>query len=135
MQKVGIDQRGEVAVPNNIHKAGWFVDSAKPGLPGLSVITGHLNGTQSDGVFARLDGLAVGDTFTVDRANGERLSYEVFTTKTVVNTDAVNELFSQDPSVSSQLNLITCAGSFNKRDRLYDKRVIVSAKLITALNL
>src|SRR5690606_1027811 len=60
IQKVGVDQNAEIAVPNNIHKAGWFVDSVLPGERGLSIIDGHLSGRQNDGIFKSLAKLEEG---------------------------------------------------------------------------
>lgn len=130
IQKVGIDQRGEVAVPNNIHLAGWFTQGAKPGEPGLSIIDGHVNGLSQKAVFASLPDIKVDDEFEVEQANTTILHYKVVSTKTVVASDAANFLFSQDPSISSQLNLITCIGTFDQKANTYNERFIVSAKLL-----
>lgn len=48
VQSVGKDQYSAVAVPNNIHMGGWFVDMALPGQPGLSIIDGHVTGRKND---------------------------------------------------------------------------------------
>lgn len=130
IQKVGIDQHGEIAVPTNINLVGWFIDGAKPGEPGLSIIDGHLDGTRGKGVFGQLTQLSAGDTIIVERANRQQLTFEVFATKTTSVADAPNWLFSQKPDVASQLNLITCAGAFDRQARSYDQRTIVSARLL-----
>jgi len=130
LQKVGIDQHGEIAVPSNIHVAGWFFDSAKPGKPGLSIIDGHLDGTREKGVFSRLAVVSVGDRFIIERGDKQILTFEVFLIKTVKEADAATILFSQDSATPSQLNLITCSGSFNKKSHNYNDRVIVSARFV-----
>lgn len=43
VQNVGVDQNQQIAVPNNIHIAGWFIDSVRPGESGLSIIDGHVS--------------------------------------------------------------------------------------------
>lgn len=134
IQKVGIDQHGQVAVPTNINLVGWFVDGAKPGEPGLSIIDGHLDGVRGRGVFGRLAQLAPGDTITVERADKQQLAFEVFATKTTSVAEAPNWLFSQKPGIASQLNLITCAGTFDKQARNYDQRTIVSARLVEQIH-
>src|SRR4051812_44501719 len=44
VQKMGIDQHGQVAAPNNVNLAGWYIHSLKPGEAGLSIIDGHVDG-------------------------------------------------------------------------------------------
>lgn len=127
IQKVGVDQNQEIAVPTNIHIAGWFVDSVKPGQPGLSIIDGHINGRGSDGIFVNLEKLKKGDTYTVEFGDGTSKEFKVTDVTSVETKDAPSVLFSQDPNNSSQLNLITCGGNFDTNSRSYDKRVIISS--------
>jgi len=129
IQKVGVDQNKQIAVPNNIFFAGWFSETAKPGQKGLSIIDGHVNGRENDGIFKNLGKMKVGDSFSVQLGDDSVKNYEVIKTVTVNTADAANELFSQDPKVTSQLNVITCGGTFNRTTKQYDKRIIVSAKL------
>lgn len=128
MQKVGVDQNKQVAVPNNIHIAGWFVDSAKVGENGLSIIDGHVDGLSSGGVFSKLNDVKIGDKIAIERGDGRIINYEVIASKTVPLADAQSVLYSQDPSVTSQINLVTCVGNYDKTAKTYDHRVIVSAK-------
>lgn len=127
IQKVGIDQNQEVAVPTNIHIAGWFVDSVKPGQPGLSIIDGHINGRGSDGIFVNLEKLKRGDIYTIEFGDGTSKQFKVTDTTSVDTLDAASVLFSQDPDNPSQLNLITCGGNFDTTSRSYDKRVIIAS--------
>mgnify|MGYP001206387490 CR=1 FL=1 len=130
IQKVGVDQNNQVAVPTNIFLVGWFVDSSKPGENGLSIIDGHVDGrTVKDGVFARLSELKIGDNIKIILGDDTEKSFVVNSAVTVPNDDALAVLFSQDPTVPSQLNLVTCGGSFDKTAGTYNKRVIVSARL------
>ncbi len=129
IQRVGVDQFSQVAVPTNINLAGWFTHSNSPGEVGLSVIDGHVNGKGRDGVFAKLAQVKVGDVITVILANGtERTFHAVYVTN-VPTTDAANQLFSQLPGVKSQLNLITCGGVYNPAVKDYTERTIVGAAL------
>lgn len=129
IQKVGVDQHRAIAAPNNVHLAGWFVDSVKPGQKGLSIIDGHVNGRTQDGVFKNLSRVRSGDLVTVTEAGGKKYTYKVFKTTTLPNKKAAEALFQQDPSVASQLNLITCAGQYDGKTRTYTDRVIVYASL------
>lgn len=129
IQRMGVDQNNEIAVPTNIHLAGWFAESSQPGQKGLAIISGHVSGLTSPGVFDKLDKLQPKDRFQIIRGDDSKLEYEVLATKTLRESDAVAAIFSQDPSIKSQVNLVTCTGTFNSETSRYDKRIVVSAQL------
>ncbi len=131
IQQVGVDQNKQVAVPTNVHMAGWFVDTVRPGQAGLAVIDGHVDGLTTGGIFRNLKKLKVGDQFSVTLGSGYTIYYAVTSVAAIDAGDAVSPLFSQDPSVASQLNLITCGGTFNTTTKTYDHRIIVTAKVLT----
>jgi len=129
--QVGVDQNGAIAVPNNIYTAAWYVKSVLPGQPGLSIIDGHISGYYNqDAIFQHLDRLRAGDTFSVTLGSGQVLQYQVTKEQSVPLASAVSVLLAKDPAITSQLNLITCGGHYNKQTKLYDHRIIVSAKLL-----
>ena len=129
VQKMGVDQNMQIAVPSNIHLAGWFVDSVQPGKNGLSIIAGHVSGPTQDGVFKQLNQLEKGDSFKVELGNGKILNYKVIDNTDVKVEDSANILFSQDPAVKSQVNLITCGGEFDRSQDQYKNRIIISGEL------
>jgi LPXTG-site transpeptidase (sortase) family protein len=128
VQKVGVDKNQQIAVPNNIHIAGWFADSVKVGEKGLSIIDGHVDGLTTGGVFKELSQLKSGDSIKIEKGDGSLVSYEVMQNITVPLNESAGVLYSQDPKVESQLNLITCIGNFDRNSQTYDKRIIVTAK-------
>ncbi len=130
IQNVGVDQNNEIAVPNNVHIAGWFVDSVRPGQQGLSIIDGHVSGRTTDGIFKALPNVAEGAEIIVEFGNGQAKIFRVLDVATVPVAEAPGVLFSQNPSVSNQLNLITCVGAFDRQTGRYQDRVIVSAELV-----
>ncbi len=130
IQKVGVDQNSQIAVPTNINLTGWFVEGARPGEAGLSVIDGHFDGYSSDGVFARLTEVKADDEVRIEMGNGEMRTFRVKRVTTVKTEAAAAELFSQDPTISSQLSLITCGGAFDDSKRSYDQRIIVVTERI-----
>ncbi len=130
VQKTGVDQNRQIAVPTNIHLAGWFADSQKPGQPGLSIIAGHVSGMQNDGVFRKLSHLSVGDSFEIEVGSGRALSYTVLGTVERNVEDAGSALFAQNPAITTnQVNLITCSGTYNQHTKTFDKRLIVTGGL------
>ena len=131
IQNVGIDQFGAVAVPTNIHVAGWYINSVRPGESGVSIIDGHINGNfTNDGIFQHLDQLRPGEVVTITRGNGAVLRYEVTSVQSVALEQAAEALFSKETSIKSQLNLITCGGRWNDKIKQFDHRIIVTSKLV-----
>ena len=130
LQNVGVDQHREVAVPNNIHMGGWFVDSVRPGEKGLSIIDGHLNGNSQDGIFINLEKVKSGDVYTIEFGDGSKKQFRIKDMRAVDLKEAASVLFSQDPGITNQLTLITCGGTYDQQARLYDKRVIVTSELV-----
>ena len=129
IQKIGLNQQNAVSVPNNIHYAGWFVDSVLPGEIGLSIIDGHVSGRFRDGIFKNLHKLAPGDNFDIVFGDGSKKSFSVVEVSTKPEAEAAEKLFYKEPSIERQLNLITCGGTFDKQKQTYSDRVIVVAVL------
>lgn len=129
VQRMGVDQNKKMATPNNIHLTGWFVDTQQPGQNGLSVIAGHVTGVKGDGVFKNLNKLKTGDTFTVENGDGTVKNFKVIDVKQAKESESADYLFSQQPNIKSQLNLVTCGGKFNSSTRQYEDRIIVISEL------
>lgn len=129
IQKAGVDQNKQIAVPNNVHLAAWFADSVLPGKKGLSIIDGHVSGKKTDGIFKNIKSLTKGDAFQVELGNGKELQYKVLETVELKESQSASYLFSQNPKVVSQLNLITCGGNFDRATNQYPNRIIVAAEL------
>lgn len=128
MQKVGVDQYGQMAAPTNVHLAGWYVNSLLPGQSGLSVIDGHVDGyAHNQGIFGSLNKLKAGDVFTVTFGNGSKKSFAVKSLQLVDAGNVPSVLFAHDPTIASQLNLITCGGDYDSVSHTYDKRTIVTS--------
>ena len=50
--------------------------------------------------------------------------------KELKESESAAYLFSQNPEITSQLNLITCGGKFDKASSSYENRVILASKLL-----
>lgn len=133
VQRVGLTKEHAVGVPNNIHIAGWFIDSVTPGQPGLSIIDGHVGGVYtSDAIFKRLSELSVGATFRIEFGDLSIKEFAVVETKTLPEERAAEALFFKEPSIAAQLNLITCGGRYDTKRETYEERVIVVSRLINS---
>lgn len=130
IQKVGIDQNNQIAVPNNIYKVGWYVNSVKPGDRGLSIIAGHLNGRTRNAIFYELNKVKVGDEILITYGDNSIRKFQVVETKSVVLEESFNILFAKKKDIPNQLNLISCTGTYIPDQKTYDHRMIVITKFI-----
>ena len=130
IQQVGVDKQNRMVAPGNVHMAGWYAKGSLPGDPGLSIIDGHVNGVYAKGVFYNLGKLKKDDTFNVTFGDKSVRNFKVKTVTTVSAQDADSALFVKDSTVAKQLNLITCAGKYNKSTKTYDARVIIVAERV-----
>jgi len=117
-------------VPTNIFLAGWFVDSVKPGQKGNSIIDGHVDGYHHDGIFKNLSKLKKGNRYTVVNGDDSTQTFEVVSVQSVPVEQAAGAIFSHDPSIKSQVTLVTCGGTFNEQKRAYSERLIIISKKI-----
>lgn len=130
IQKVGVDQNNAIAVPSNVHLAGWYVNSPLPGQNGVSIIDGHVLGRYVDAIFTNLKDIREGEIVRIQFGDMSWKEFEVVEVLDVSSEEANTKVFEQLTGVESQLTLITCGGNFDKALQTYDRRVLVRAKLI-----
>lgn len=125
VMQMGVNADNSMQSPININDVGWFMLSAKPSDSGAVVIDGH-SGLNSEGVFGKLDSLAVGDTISLEIGKGEVYKYEV---RKVVVTPLkdldMSTLLKTYDGAEQGLNLISCVGNYIAQDKTFDKRVSV----------
>lgn len=130
IEEVGVDKDGNMDIPKDFNNTAWYSPGTKPGEKGSAVIDGHVD--TPDGkpaVFAKISTLNAGDKIEVIDKNNLKHVFEV--TKVIDYTLAtipLEEIFSSNTEAS--LNLITCAGKFDKNKKMYDKRTVVYSKLV-----
>lgn len=129
VQHVGVNAKGNMAVPTNYTDTAWYENGPAPGDRGSAVIAGHVNnGLGLSGVFEHLKDLTVGDDIYIERADGEEVHFVVIGSRVYPYTDAPEEVIF-NPSGSARLNLITCDGSWVQEDKTYDQRLVVFTRL------
>jgi hypothetical protein len=133
LQRLGKEQDGTVAVPGGRHKwdeAGWYAGEGgtRPGDPGSAVLLGHVDSRAGPAVFYRVRELRRGDQIKVVRADGSVVRFTVDRVerypKTRFPTDDVYY-----PTLTPQLRLVTCGGTFDYQRHSYRSNVIVFASL------
>jgi len=125
---VGVDARGEMAVPEDVKETGWYRFGPAPGsATGSSVVSGHVDDKlQGRGAFYRLVDLAVGDPVVVTTAAGADLAFRVSAVRRIPkSTLPVDELFARDGP--PHLTLVTCGGAFDRALGSYRDNVVVTA--------
>lgn len=129
VKPMGLDGKGRIGAPANVHHAGWFTGSAKPGQPGAMIVDGHLSSWETAGIFYDLKKLKTGDIITIERGDGKKFDYKVAKTQTYAadNVDMGAVLQPINPGKFG-LNLITCAGNVIKGTNDFDKRLVVFAE-------
>ena len=125
---LGLDANGELQVPQDPARAGWFSRGAAPGALGPAVIAGHVTWNGAREVFYRLGTLRPGDRVDVTRRDGRTA---VFTVSRVARFPK-----SQFPTQSvygainyAGLRLITCGGTYDAARHTYLDNVVAFARL------
>lgn len=126
---LGLEESGEIAVPDSYTEVGWYQFSPTPGQLGPSVVLGHVDSKSGPAVFFSLGQVKVGDAIYVDREDGtvaefavtllERYDQAAFQTNKVYgNIDHAG------------LRLITCSGTFLRGKQRYTHNLVVYARLV-----
>lgn len=131
VEQVGLTPDRAMDVPQGWMNAAWYMHGARPGEVGNSVIAGHLD-TSSGGpaVFWDLRVLVPGDEVTVTYERGDRFTFVVEGMREFeynAEGEAIDMVFG--PSLSENLNLITCQGAWDRTQATYDKRLVVFTRL------
>ncbi|WP_146846073.1 class F sortase [Cellulomonas terrae] len=128
---VGVRDDGEMEIPEDADRAGWYRFGPAPADPaGATVVAAHVDSVQTGvGQFARLRDVAVGAAVTVTSADGSPHEYRVVTVEKVPKDGApVDQWF--DRSGAPRLVLVTCGGTFRRDIGHYTDNVVVTAEPI-----
>ena len=126
--RLGLEPGGEMAVPSDFGRAGWFAEGPAPGQVGPAVIAGHVDSRTGPAVFYRLRDLRPGDQIRVVRADASPLRFVVEGARSYPKdgfpTDAVF-----GPVPGAALRLVTCTGDFDRARGSYRDNLVVFARL------
>jgi hypothetical protein len=124
----GVDERGGMAIPHDIHTVGWYRFGVGPGAStGSAVLAGHVDDhIQGYGAFHRLAHLAVGNPVQVTLTDGRVLTYKVSAVEHVAKALLpAGKIFARDGP--PRLTLVTCGGAFDRAVGGYVDNVVVTA--------
>jgi sortase (surface protein transpeptidase) len=129
---VGVEDDGEMEVPEDVGDIGWYRHGPAPGEPGAAVVAGHVDSReQGRGAFFDLRRVDVGARVEVTDSNGDVQRFEVVARRTYDKaTLPADELFSR--TGPSQLVLITCGGDFDREAGSYRENVVLYAQPVAS---
>lgn len=129
IEAVGKGADGQVGVPKAKENVAWYSPGVTPGEQGNAVIAGHLDSRVGPAVFWRLRELKAGDSIVVIDSDDVERTFEVTEVASYRWNEApLARIFGFD--LERDLNLITCAGQFSRRDANYSKRLVVYTRLV-----
>jgi sortase (surface protein transpeptidase) len=129
VEQVGVDKDNNMDIPKDPANAAWFKPGTVPGNVGNAVMDGHLDwyGVK-EAIFFHLEKLRPGDRVYVRDDKGVDRAFVITSnTSCIFNRCPLTDIFG--PTTSTRLNLITCAGNFNRSTQNYDKRTVVYSEL------
>ncbi len=126
---LGLKTDGTMQTPNNGVDVGWYKYAPTPGESGPAVVAAHVDTKAGPAVFARLDELAPGDTFAIDRADGTTATFVVTEVKQYPQSNfPTEEVYGNIDHAG--IRLITCAGTFSRDAGRYSHNTIVFGSLL-----
>ena len=125
---VGVAPDGQMAIPEDVDRLGWYRFGPVPGEDGSAVVAGHVDDREQGlGALAPLREASVGTEIVVTDAAGTTTRWRVVSreliTKQVLPLD---RLFAR--TGPPRLTLITCGGPFLPEFRSYRDNVVVVAE-------
>ncbi|MGD9694195.1 MAG: sortase [Thermoleophilia bacterium] len=125
---VGIDTaKGQLDVPPNIQRLGWWRDGAAPGAPaGATLIAGHVDSARAgEGAFFKLKSATSRDRVQVTTADGRTRTYRVTSVRRVKKDALPDDIYSLNGR--ERLVLVTCGGRFDQSIGHYVDNIVVTA--------
>lgn len=120
---------GQMDVPRAFDKVGILAPWTKPGENGNAVIAGHLDHYTGPAIFFNLKKVNPGDQILLSNAQGQKLRFSVSKVAVFKTEEApIEEIFGN--ASYPHLNLITCAGKFNKKTQEHAMRLVVFSQFI-----
>ena len=128
IEYVGLTSAGAMAVAKDTKNVAWFDLGSFPGAEGSAVIAGHLddkNGRKA--VFYNLKKLNKGDQLFIEDSQGKIITFVVREIRLYDSEASAPEIFSSNSG--QHLNLITCAGNWDKFKKRYTQRLVIFTDL------
>jgi LPXTG-site transpeptidase (sortase) family protein len=119
---------GELVVPEQGRRVGWWDGGAQAGYPfGSVVLAGHVDTrTEGIGYFARLLRIEPGE-LVVLHGSGHTATYRVSSIVSVPKNALATHTGAFDQKIEHRLVLITCTGAYDPVRGGYEQNLVVTA--------
>jgi hypothetical protein len=123
---VGVRDDGQMAIPDDVDRVGWYRFGPAPGSGGSTVLAGHVDDREQGlGELAALPEAEVGTEVLVTDATGGTTRWRVVSREQVdKQTLPVDRLFAREGP--PRLVLVTCGGEFVPEHGGYESNVVVA---------
>jgi sortase (surface protein transpeptidase) len=127
---VGVAADGQMAIPEDVGRIGWYRFGPTPGEPGSAVVAGHVDDAEQGlGELAPLREATVGDEVVVTDADGTTTRWRVVSLEVISKQVLpLDRIFGREGP--PRLTLITCGGPFLPETGGYQDNVVVVAEPI-----
>jgi sortase (surface protein transpeptidase) len=125
---VGIAADGQMELPEDVSRVGWYRFGSTPGAQGSAVLAGHVDDReQGKGALFPLADAAVGDEVGITDAAGTTTRWRVVSREVITKQVLpLERIFAR--TGAPRLTLITCGGPFLPEYRSYRDNVVVVAE-------
>jgi sortase (surface protein transpeptidase) len=130
LSTLGLNLDGTVQVPSSVQQAGWYRLGPSPGQLGSAVILGHVDSYQGPAVFFKLRSVVAGDLIGVNLADGAKAQFKVTSVSTYLKSNFPDQAV-YGPHGFSELQLVTCGGTFDTQTGHYLSNIVVYSSLVS----
>ncbi|MCM3662170.1 class F sortase [Georgenia satyanarayanai] len=124
---VGVLPSGELQLPADPARVGWWAAGAVPGqAEGTVVLAGHMDGLRRGGAMSALLVVASGDVVSLEDSRGRAHEYRVVERSTTPQESLDPSLFT--PDGPHRLVLVTCGGTYDEATGRYSENIVVVAE-------
>jgi LPXTG-site transpeptidase (sortase) family protein len=122
---------GELVVPEQVQRVGWWDGGAEAGDPfGSVVLAGHIDSaTEGIGYFVRLRQVKPGEVVVL-QGSGHSASYRVSSVISVPKNALATTSGAFNQTGDHRLVLITCTGTYDRSKGGYEENLVVTAAAI-----
>ena len=128
---VGVLPSGDLQLPEDPARVGWWAAGAVPGQDGGTVvIAGHMDGLRRGGAMSALLDVAPGDVVSLEDNHGRAHEYRVVERSTTARESLDPSIFATDGP--HRLVLVTCGGTYDEATGRYSENIVVVAEPVDA---
>jgi LPXTG-site transpeptidase (sortase) family protein len=127
IEHIGLTPDGAMDTPKGPAEVAWFNLGPHPGENGSAVIAGHYGWkNNTPAVFDNLHKLRKSDKISIEDEKGAIITFVVREIRIYGKDEAAPDVFGSNDG-KAHLNLVTCAGVWNKPEKTRSDRLIVFA--------